>query len=90
MKAIRFIAPMVLGLAFSVASMAATPVNVNTADAATLAKSLDGVGMSKANAIVAYREAHGPFKNASQLAKVKGIGARTVEHNQSAIKVAGK
>lgn len=90
MKAIRFIAPMVLGLAFSVASMAATPVNVNTADAATLAKSLDGVGMSKAKAIVAYRKAHGPFKNASQLARVKGIGSKTIEHNQSAIKLADK
>ncbi|MGB8635643.1 MAG: helix-hairpin-helix domain-containing protein [Rhodanobacteraceae bacterium] len=90
MKLTRFVAPLVFGLAFSVAAMAATPVNVNTADAATLAKSLDGVGMSKAKAIVAYRKAHGPFKNASQLARVKGIGASTIEHNQSAIRVAGK
>ncbi len=90
MKLIRFVAPAVLGLAFSMASVAATPVNVNTADAATLAKSLDGVGMSKAKAIVEYRKAHGPFKNASQLAQVKGIGERTIAHNKDAIRVSGK
>lgn len=90
MKLTRFVAPLMLGLAFSVASMAATPVNVNTADAPTLAKSLDGVGMTKATAIVAYRKAHGPFKNSSQLARVKGIGVHTIEHNQDAIKVKGK
>ena len=90
MKLIRFVAPALFAIAFGAASFAATPVNVNTADAATLAKSLDGVGMSKAKAIVAYREAHGPFKNASQLAKVKGIGQRTIEHNKDAIRVSGK
>lgn len=90
MKLTRFVAPLILGLAFSVASMAATPVNINSADAPMLAKSLDGVGISKAKAIVEYRKAHGPFKNASQLARVKGIGTHTIEHNQDAIKVADK
>lgn len=90
MRLTRFVAPLVMGLAFSVASMAATPVNINTADAPTLAKSLDGVGMSKAKAIVEYRKEHGPFKNASQLARVKGIGVHTIEHNQDAIKIADK
>lgn len=33
-------------------------VNINTADVATLA-SLDGIGESKARAIIEYREAHG-------------------------------
>mgnify|MGYP002712991438 CR=1 FL=1 len=90
MKMTRFVAPLVFGLACSLAAVAATPVNINTADAPTLAKSLDGVGMSKAKAIVAWRKAHGPFKNASQLAQVKGIGQRTIEHNKDAIRVSGK
>ena len=42
----------------------AGPVDVNTADAKTLAKELDGVGMAKAEAIVSYREKNGPFKRA--------------------------
>ena len=35
-------------------------ININTADATTLA-GLTGIGQSKAEAIVAYREANGPF-----------------------------
>lgn len=57
----------------------AGPVNVNTADAKTLAKELNGIGLSKAEAIVAHREKNGPFKSADDLARVKGIGAKTVE-----------
>lgn len=57
----------------------AAPVDVNTADAETISKALKGIGMSKAEAIVEYREKHGPFKNADELSLVKGIGERTVE-----------
>lgn len=86
MQLVRFIAPLALGLALSFSAVAATPVNINTADATTLAESLDGVGMTRAKAIVKYRKAHGPFENAAQLAKVKGIGPSTVEHNRDVIK----
>ena len=65
--------------------LAATPVNINQANAATIAKSLDGIGASKAEAIVAWREAHGPFKKADDLKHVKGIGKATIERNRSAI-----
>ena len=57
----------------------AGPVNVNTADAETIAQELKGIGLSKAEAIVEYREKYGPFKNAEDLALVRGIGERTVE-----------
>ena len=66
-------------------SSAATPVNVNKADAATIASSLDGIGQSRAQAIVAWRDAHGPFKSADDLAQVKGIGHATLERNRAAI-----
>ncbi|MCC6713698.1 MAG: helix-hairpin-helix domain-containing protein, partial [Gammaproteobacteria bacterium] len=46
------------------------PVDINTADAATLAKELNGVGEAKAQAIVAYREQHGPFQSVEELAMV--------------------
>lgn len=68
--------------------LAATPVNINQANAATLAKSLDGIGASRAEAIVAWREAHGPFKKADDLKHVKGIGKATIERNRSAILLA--
>ncbi|WP_373001746.1 ComEA family DNA-binding protein [Marinobacter sp.] len=61
-------------------------ININTADVATLA-SLNGIGQSKAEAIVAYREANGPFAVTADLTKVKGIGERTVEKNAARLAV---
>ena len=78
---------LVLALALSASAFAADKVNVNTADAATIAAALNGVGESKAEAIVAYRQEHGPFKSAEQLAQVKGIGLKTVEKNRDMIEV---
>ena len=63
----------------------AGPVNVNTADAETISAELQGVGLSKALAIVDYRKAHGPFKSVDDLTLVKGIGERTVEINRADI-----
>lgn len=70
-------------------AFAATPVNVNKADAQTIATSLDGVGISKAQAIVAYRDAHGPFKSVDDLGNVKGMGTKTLERNRDAIRLHG-
>lgn len=67
----------------------AGPVNINTADAATLAKELDGVGQKRAEAIVEYRQKHGPFKSADELALVKGIGAAAIAKNREFIRVEG-
>lgn len=61
----------------------AGPVNVNTADAKTLARELQGVGMAKAEAIIAYREKNGPFKSVDDLVKVKGLGKKLIEQNKA-------
>ena len=53
-------------------------VNVNTADAAALAK-IKGIGPKKAEAIIAYRKANGNFKTLDDLKKVKGIGPKVLE-----------
>ena len=65
----------------------AAPVDINTADAETISEALDGVGITKAQAIVEYRQKHGPFKTAHDLSLVKGIGDRTVEINRDNILV---
>ena len=62
-------------------------VNINQADAETLASVLNGVGISRAEAIVAYREKNGKFYSAEELSAVRGIGKRTVEKNESRIVV---
>lgn len=81
---------LIIALAVAAAGAAfAGPVNVNTADAETISAELQGVGITKAIAIVEYREANGPFKTADDLAQVKGIGARTVEINRKNIVVSG-
>ena len=69
------------------AAMASEPVDINSADAAQLDKVLIGVGAAKAEAIIEYRKANGPFKSADELANVKGIGLKTVERNRDLIAV---
>ncbi|WHZ18577.1 MAG: hypothetical protein OJF55_000726 [Rhodanobacteraceae bacterium] len=85
----RTLTALALCLAIALPALAATPVNVNKADAQTIATSLDGVGMSKAQAIVAYRDAHGPFKSVDDVGNVKGIGAKTLARNRDAIRLTG-
>lgn len=66
-------------------SAVVTEVNINTADAATLAAGLTGVGPSRAEDIVRYREAYGPFTTVEQLAEVKGVGPSTLAKNRARI-----
>lgn len=61
----------------------AAQVNINTADADALSDELSGIGQSKAEAIIAYRDLHGPYKQVEDLTNVKGIGLSTIEKNKS-------
>ena len=63
----------------------AGPVNVNKADAETIARELQGVGPSKARAIVEYRETNGPFESVNDLLKVQRIGPKVLEDNRKNI-----
>jgi competence protein ComEA len=65
----------------------AGPVDINTADAATIAKELTGIGRARADAIVAYRAKNGPFKSADDLSLVKGIGQKVIDENRANIRV---
>lgn len=67
------------------ASAFAGEVNINTASAEEIATSLDGIGEARAAAIVAYREAHGPFKSVEELKNVKGVGDAILEKNNGNI-----
>jgi competence protein ComEA len=68
----------------------AEPVNINTADAAALAKALNGVGPAKAKAIVSYREKNGPFKSVDQLTMVEGITQKLIDKNRADIRLGGE
>jgi len=77
-----------LVLAVSLVGLAAAdtaPVNINTATAEQISTALNGVGPSKAQAIVDYRELHGAFTDIDELVNVRGIGLATVERNRDRI-----
>lgn len=58
-------------------------VNINSASAEQLAQQLVGIGLKRAEAIVSFREEHGPFTQIEQLQDVPGIGAALLERNMS-------
>ena len=65
------------------------PVDINTADAGTLARELNGVGPARAQAIVAYRTEHGPFKSVDDLRLVKNMPQKTIDNNRELLRVDG-
>ena len=71
----RFIALVIAWLASIGVAFAA--VNVNTASKQEL-EALKEIGPVKAQAIIDYRNQHGPFRSLEDLDKVKGIGKATI------------
>ena len=61
-------------------------VNINRASEGQLV-SLNGIGSSKAQAIILYRDMFSGFETVDELAKVKGIGAKTIEKNRARLRV---
>lgn len=61
-------------------------VDINTADA-DLLQTISGIGPSKAQKIIAYREANGAFKSVEELCNVSGIGEKTLASIKDQIRV---
>jgi competence protein ComEA len=76
-----------LALLISPLTVADQPVNINTADAEALSAAINGVGPSTAEAIVRYREQHGPFASVEDLTRVRGVGERTVAKSRDNLTV---
>ena len=75
----------VLGLSFN----ALAAVNINTATEAEL-ETLNGIGPTKAKAIVEYRKKQGGFKSVDELENVEGIGSKTLNSLRKDLTVTGK
>lgn len=69
------------------AASAVESVDINHAEAFELAARLNGVGMTRAEAIVNYRDTHGPFDHPDELVNVKGIGPKTLDKNRARIRI---
>ena len=72
-------------LALSPCWLFAGPVDINAADAETIALELNGVGVSRAQAIVDYRNEYGRFQTEDDLLNVGGIGPHILEVNRTNI-----
>jgi len=84
----RAIVSMVLALAvFASSPVFAESININTADAVTISEQLPGIGLKKAQAIIDYRNQHGPFQSVDDLDRVNGIGKKLVDANRDKITV---
>ena len=82
----KLIKPFLLALAILASNpVLAEKLNINTADAATIAAELTGVGESRAKEIVKYREQVGKFKSIEELENISGIGMKTIEKNRDKI-----
>jgi len=66
---------------------AAETIDINTADVATIEQTLVGIGAHKAQAIVKYRQEHGPYKSVEDLVNVSGVGEKTLEKIRAQIRV---
>lgn len=66
----------------------ASALNINTADAQTIVGAhIKGIGKKRAEAIVAYRQTHGPFKSIEDLKKIKGLSGKVIESNRERLTV---
>lgn len=64
------------------------PVNINTADADTLA-ALPGIGQVLAKRILAYRQQNGSFRAVEEITNVEGIGEKKAEAILDLITIGG-
>jgi len=74
---------------FAMINIAFAAVNINTATKDELA-TLNGIGPSKAQAIIDFRTKNGPFKTFADVDNVPGIGAGTMGKIQKEVTLTGK
>lgn len=73
---------------FAFNGFASATVDLNTATKDEL-ESIKGVGPAKAQAIIDYRQANGPFKSVSDLENVKGFGEKSIKKLKKEVTVGG-
>src|SRR5512143_3758940 len=80
---------LLLLVALLLSSVALAAVNINTATKEEL-DALPGIGPVKAQAIIDYRNANGPFRSTEDIMKVKGIKEGELAKIRDQISVSGR
>ncbi|MFC1750890.1 ComEA family DNA-binding protein [Pseudomonadota bacterium] len=70
-----------------VGAQAGELIDINSADVVKMAAELKGIGLTKASAIVKYREEHGPFGSVEELVEVSGISDKTLNKIREQVQV---
>ena len=78
---------LISALSMSAGVFAAQPVDINSASAQALADAIKGVGLKRAESIVAYRQKNGPFAAVEDLSNVQGIGEKAVQNSRENLTV---
>ena len=81
----KLILSILLACVFCLQNAYAESVDINSADAKTIAENLKGVGLKKATRIVEFRIENGPYRTIDDITKVKGIGPKILERNKEYI-----
>ena len=74
---------------FALSSVAFARVNINTATESEL-EALKGLGPVRAQAIIDYRQKHGPFKSLKELEMVPGIATSTLDKIKDDVAIDGR
>ena len=82
-------APSAVSATAAEAVRAGRPLDINVAEAADL-ELLPGIGPALAGRVLRSRHAEGPFRDVSELARVRGIGPATIERMRPFVTVGGR
>jgi competence protein ComEA len=80
---------LLLGALLAHAGLALAVVNINSATKDQL-QELHGIGATKAQAIIDYRQKNGPFKSVDDIKKVDGIGDATLQQIRKELVLSGR
>jgi len=70
------------------AAVQSNAININTATAQIITDAkIKGIGKKRAEAIVAYRTQHGPFKSVDDLKNIKGLSQKVIDANRGRLTV---
>ena len=86
-KAFNIVALVFSLMLYAGSANAQQAIDINSASAKEIAAAMKGVGEKRAQQIIEYRKANGPYQSIDDLINIKGIGKKTIQANREKIMV---